>query len=61
MVMNQPLVVHGMGSKNVVRTINHEWEELPIKSCGFSNPFPGSASHSCKEFFIVREGMPIKK
>jgi hypothetical protein len=59
MVMNQPFVVHGMGSKNAVRTIIHEWEELPIKSCGFSNPFSGSASHSCKKFFMAERDLSL--
>ncbi len=59
MVMNKSLVVHAMGSKNVVRTIIHEWEELPIKSCGFSNPISRSAFHSCKEFLMAERDLSL--
>ncbi len=43
-VLSQPFVVHGVGSKDVGRSIC--MGQVPIKSCGFSNPITGYPSHA---------------
>jgi len=50
-VLSQPFVVHGMGSKDVGQSIC--MGQAPIRSCGFSNPttgYPSHASQSAKSF-----------
>jgi len=43
-VLSQPFVVHSMGSKDVGRSIC--MGQVPIRSCGFSNPTTGYLPHA---------------